>query len=81
MQARLRALERSLAPPVTVEGWCTREGEPCQPPEAVRLRVEEEASRGPGEASWRCGVWVPEDALVLLLGDEEGHMEIVELQP
>ncbi len=52
LRAPLGRLEQGLRRPeggLTIEGWCGVEGQPCQPPEGVRRRVEEEAS---GTCRW-----------------------------
>ncbi len=79
LRARLRRLEQGLRRSegaVTIGGWCDLEGRPCQPPDGVRRRVEEQV---PGR--WRWGVWVhdePGGAIVVLLGEGD-DLQVVDV--
>jgi hypothetical protein len=69
MIARMRRLEARLAlreSPIAIEQWCDPNGQPCDPPEEVRGRVEATAT-----GWWPVAAWAPESGWVVQLSAVE----------
>ena len=79
---RLERLESGQGSPVSIAGWCDRNGTPFEPSAELRAFVEEEARRMQADdVTWRWAVYLRGDragSIVVLLG-EQGRLQIIEV--